>query len=91
MGSSKNKEALCFQDFRKRSVRVVTRLREIEKVLNRTSKQLVRETRDSHHKTAMSDYFIDEEALTACIVNFLRHFQSSHLKEEAILRSASWQ
>ena len=32
----------------------------------------------------------DEEALTAYIASFVRHFQSEHLKEEAISRSVSW-
>ena len=52
------------------------------------------ETRDCRHKTATSDCFAtEEEALTAKLINFVRHFQSTqtHLKEEAISRSASWQ
>ena len=52
------------------------------------------ETRDCRHKTVTSDCFAtDKEALTANLTKFVRHFQSTqtHLKEEAISRSASWQ
>ena len=68
------KEALCVQEFNKRSARVVERLRELGKVRNRFIKQFVPETGSYRHKTAMSDYVTNEEALTAYNVNFERHF-----------------
>ena len=89
--AQKKKEALCFQEFNKRSLRVVTRLRELEKVRDRFIKQFVPEVPDFRHKTAISDYFTDEKALMAYIANSVKHFQSTDLKEESIPRGASWQ
>ena len=89
--TQKMKEALHVQEFNKHSVRVVTRLRELKKVRNRLIKQFVPETRDCRHKIVLSDYFRDEETLTAYVANFVKHFQSTHFKEEAISRIASWQ
>ena len=89
--TQKKKKTLCVREFSKRSMRVVTRLRELEKVRNRIIRQLVPETRDCRHKTAMSEYFTDKEALKAYIVTFEKHFQSTLLKEEAISLIASSQ
>ena len=86
--AQEKKEALCTQEFSKRSARVITCLRQLEKV--RKSCQFVPETLDFRHKTAMSDYFTHEEALISYTADFVIPFQSTHLKE-AIPRSASWQ
>ena len=89
--TQKKREAFCVQEFNKRSVRVVTLLRELQKLRNRIIKQFVSETRDCRHKTAMSDYFTNEGALTADNANFVKHLKSTHLKKGAFSRSASWQ
>ena len=82
---------MCIQEFNKRSARVITRLRDLEKVRNRIITQFVPETCDCRHKTAMSNYFTDKDALTAYIAKFVGLFRSTHLKEETVSRNASWQ
>ena len=86
----KEREALCVQEFHKRSVRVITRLRELEGVQYRILKQFASESRECHQRTVMSKYFTDDEALSAYITNFVRKFDLTHLRQEAISRSKSW-
>ena len=62
--AQRKKEALCVQEFNKRSTRVFTRLSELEHVHNRIVAQLVPESHDCRHKSAISDYITDEKALT---------------------------
>ena len=89
--TQQRKETLRVQKFNNRSVKVVTRLRELENARNRIIRQFIPEIRNCRHKIAMSDYFTDEEALTSYIADFMKHFQSTHLKKGAISRCASWQ
>ena len=79
--AQKKKEVLCVQEYNKRSARVITCLRELEKIRKRTVKQFVPESRDCRHETATSNYITGEEAY---IANFVRHFQPTHLTEEVI-------
>ena len=61
----KVREAFCVQEIHKRSVGVITRLREVEVVRNRILKQFASESRECHQRTVMSNYFADDETLSA--------------------------
>ena len=78
---SRVEQTLCESDYNSCKLR---------KVRNIIFKQFVPETPDCRHKTAISDYFTDEQALAAYIANLMRYSRSTHLKE-VISRSASWQ
>ena len=64
-----------FEEFDKSSARVFKRLRKLNEVRNQTIQPFEPEIRNFRRKTLVSDYFADEEALTAYIANFVRNFQ----------------
>ena len=70
----KKTEAICVHEFNKPSASVILRLRAFEKVHNRIFKQFLTRTRDCRQKTAMPDYFTDEEAMKAYNSKLARHF-----------------
>ena len=57
------KEAVFVQEFNECCARVITCLREFEKIQGRSIKQCETKTRDCRQKTTMSDYFSKKEAL----------------------------
>ena len=87
----KKKEALFVQEINRRWARFNIRLRDLEKVYNRITKQFSTETRYCRDETALSDYLLEEKLLTACFAHFVRQFRSTLLKKATISQNFSWQ